>query len=30
MTLTWIDWAIIAAYFAGSLAIGVYYRRRAG
>jgi SSS family solute:Na+ symporter len=30
MTLTWIDWAIIAAYFVGSLAIGVYYTRRAG
>ncbi|MEX1129016.1 MAG: sodium:solute symporter family protein [Vicinamibacterales bacterium] len=30
MTLTPIDWAIIAAYFAVSLAIGLYYYRRAG
>ncbi len=30
MKLTAIDWAIIAAYFALSLAIGVYYVRRAG
>jgi solute:Na+ symporter, SSS family len=30
MVLTWIDWAIIAAYFAASLAIGVYYSSRAG
>jgi Na+/proline symporter len=30
MTLTSIDWLIIAAYFALSLAIGLYYYRRAG
>ena len=30
MRLTFIDWAIIAAYFALSLAIGLYYARRAG
>ncbi|HKY03801.1 MAG TPA: sodium:proline symporter, partial [Blastocatellia bacterium] len=30
MKLTVIDWAIIAAYFALSLAIGLYYARRAG
>ena len=30
MTLTPIDWAIIVAYFAISLAIGLYYTRRAG
>src|SRR5918996_1270984 len=30
MTLTTIDWTIIAAYFALSLAIGLYYYRRAG
>jgi Na+/proline symporter len=30
MTLTTIDWLIIAAYFALSLAIGLYYYRRAG
>ena len=30
MTLTTVDWAIIAAYFALSLAIGLYYYRRAG
>ena len=30
MTLTIIDWTIIAAYFVISLAIGVYYSRRAG
>jgi solute:Na+ symporter, SSS family len=30
MKLTAIDWSIIAAYFALSLAIGVYYARRAG
>src|SRR5918992_3253438 len=30
MTLTTIDWIIIAAYFALSLAIGLYYYRRAG
>ncbi|MGE5246346.1 MAG: sodium:solute symporter family protein [Betaproteobacteria bacterium] len=30
MILTPLDWAIVAAYFAASLAIGVYYSRRAG
>ena len=30
MTLTTVDWVIIAAYFALSLAIGLYYYRRAG
>ena len=30
MTLTTIDWVIIAAYFILSLAIGLYYYRRAG
>jgi Na+/proline symporter len=30
MTLTAIDWSIIAAYFILSLAIGLYYYRRAG
>jgi Na+/proline symporter len=30
MILTTVDWAIIAAYFAVSLAIGLYYSRRAG
>jgi solute:Na+ symporter, SSS family len=30
MRLTWIDWAIIAAYFVLSLAVGLYYTRRAG
>jgi len=30
MTLTFIDWAIISAYFLISLAIGVFYSRRAG
>lgn len=30
MKLTAIDWSIIAAYFALSLAIGLYYARRAG
>src|SRR5438128_4997063 len=30
MTLTFIDWAIIAGYFLVSLAIGLYYSRRAG
>ena len=29
MRLTWVDWAIIAAYFALSLAIGLYFTRRA-
>ncbi len=30
MRLNYIDWLIIAAYFALSLAIGLYYARRAG
>src|SRR5215218_1020546 len=30
MVLNALDWAIIAAYFAVSLAIGLYYSRRAG
>mgnify|MGYP006171071337 FL=1 len=30
MTLTVLDWALIASYFAASLAIGVYYSRRGG
>ncbi|HWP43753.1 MAG TPA: sodium:proline symporter, partial [Blastocatellia bacterium] len=30
MKLIAIDWAIIAAYFALSLVIGLYYARRAG
>ncbi|HEV8130988.1 MAG TPA: sodium:solute symporter family protein [Acidobacteriota bacterium] len=30
MNLTWIDWSIISAYFAVSLAVGVYFTRRAG
>jgi Na+/proline symporter len=30
MTLTFLDWAIIAAYFVLSLAIGLFYYRRAG
>lgn len=30
MSLTRLDWLIIAAYFAASLLIGVYYTRRAG
>jgi SSS family solute:Na+ symporter len=29
MILTWLDWAIILAYFLASLAIGLYYSRRA-
>jgi Na+/proline symporter len=29
MTLTLIDWLVIAAYFALNLAIGLYYARRA-
>ena len=29
MTLTWLDWLVIAAYFALNLAIGLYYARRA-
>lgn len=30
MKLTWIDWSIIAIYFVLSLAIGLYFTRRAG
>ena len=30
MILTFIDWAIIAGYFVASLAIGLYYSKRAG
>jgi SSS family solute:Na+ symporter len=30
MTLTWLDWGIIATYFLLSMAIGAYYTRRAG
>lgn len=30
MFLTPVDWAIVAAYFVGSLAVGLYYSRRAG
>jgi SSS family solute:Na+ symporter len=30
MILTTLDWAIIAAYFLLSLAIGLFYYRRAG
>src|SRR5215217_780070 len=30
MVLNIVDWAIIAAYFAASLAIGLYYSKRAG
>jgi solute:Na+ symporter, SSS family len=30
MKLTWIDWSIIAVYFALSLAVGLYFTRRAG
>ena len=30
MTLSALDWSIIAIYFAMSLAIGLYYCRRAG
>ena len=29
MTLTWVDWVVIAAYFALNLAIGLVYARRA-
>ncbi len=29
MHLTWIDWSVIAAYFAVNLGIGLWYRRRA-
>lgn len=27
--MTWLDWAIVALYMAGSVAIGVFYRRHA-
>ena len=30
MQLTWLDWTVIAAYFAVNLGIGFYYMRRAG
>src|SRR5499425_2669279 len=30
MTLTFVDWLVIAAYFALNLAIGLYYKARAG
>ncbi len=30
MTLTTLDWIVVAAYFALNLAVGLYYRRRAG
>jgi Na+/proline symporter len=30
MTLTWLDWAIVAAYFLINIVVGVAYRRRAG
>jgi Na+/proline symporter len=30
LTLTTLDWIVIAAYFALNIAIGLYYRRRAG
>jgi SSS family solute:Na+ symporter len=30
MPLTWIDWLVIAGYLLVNLAIGMYYRRRAG
>jgi solute:Na+ symporter, SSS family len=30
MILTWIDWSIIAVYFVLSLAVGLYFTRRAG
>ncbi len=28
--LTWIDWAVVALYFAFNIAIGLYYKQRAG
>src|SRR5258708_24740747 len=28
--LTWIDWAVVALYLLGNVAIGLYYRSRAG
>ena len=30
MQLTWLDWCWIGLYFAGNLAIGLFYRARAG
>jgi solute:Na+ symporter, SSS family len=30
MKLTWLDWSIIALYFALSMAVGLYFTRRAG
>src|SRR3989441_11074545 len=30
MKLTWVDWSVVAAYFLINLAIGLYYRARAG
>ncbi|HKW98144.1 MAG TPA: sodium:solute symporter family protein [Bryobacteraceae bacterium] len=30
MKLTWVDWAVVAAYFLFNLAIGFYYKARAG
>src|SRR5215472_16185347 len=30
MSLTWIDWIVIVGYLLVNLAIGIYYRRRAG
>ncbi len=30
MILTWVDWAVIGAYFLVNLLIGLYYRKRAG
>jgi SSS family solute:Na+ symporter len=28
--MTWTDWAVVGLYVLGSLAIGLYFRRRAG
>ena len=30
MQLTWIDWSVVALYFAINLAVGFYYKKRAG
>lgn len=30
MQLTWLDWAVIALYFLFNIAIGLYYKARAG
>jgi Na+/proline symporter len=30
MTLTWLDWTIVAAYFLINIVVGIAYRRRAG